>query len=62
MERVAIDLGGRKSLGCVRDATGKILERKRWPTRKLEAYLRTRSVNRDVRGGVLDRGCHAEAP
>src|SRR6185437_4696964 len=48
MEHVAIDLGGRESQVCVRDATGKILEQKRWPTRELESYLRTRPVSRVV--------------
>jgi transposase len=48
MEHVAIDLGGRESQVCVRDATGKILEQKRWPTRELDAYLRTRPPSRVV--------------
>lgn len=48
MEHVAIDLGGRESQVCVRDATGKILEQKRWPTRELADYLRTRPASRVV--------------
>lgn len=48
MEHVAIDLGGRESQVCVRDATGKILEQKRWLTRELGAYLRTRPMSRVV--------------
>ena len=48
MEHVAIDLGGRESQVCVRDATGKILQQKRWPTRELDAYLRTRPQSRVV--------------
>jgi transposase len=48
MEHVAIDLGGRESQVCVRDAAGKILEQKRWPTKELAAYLQTRPASRVV--------------
>jgi len=48
MEHVAIDLGGRESQVCVRDATGRILEQKRWPTRELAAYLQTRPPSRVI--------------
>lgn len=39
MQHLAIDLGGKESQICVRDSTEKILEEKRWPTRKLGEYL-----------------------
>jgi transposase len=39
VKHVAIDLGGRESQICVRDATGAILDEKRHPTRKLEELL-----------------------
>lgn len=48
MEHVAIDLGGRESQVCVRSADGKILEQKRWPTRELGEYLRTRPLSRVI--------------
>jgi transposase len=48
MEHVAIDLGGRESQVCVRDADGQILEEKRWPTRQLGAYLAGRPLSRVV--------------
>jgi transposase len=39
VQHLAIDLGGKESQICVRDSTEKILEEKRWPTRKLGEYL-----------------------
>ena len=39
MQHLAIDLGGKESQICVRDSMEKILEEKRWPTRKLGEYL-----------------------
>jgi transposase len=48
MEHVAIDLGGRESQVCVRAADGKVLEEKRWPTRRLAEYLRGRPSSRVI--------------
>lgn len=48
MEHVAIDLGGRESQVCVRQADGEILEEKRWPTADLGAYLKTRPRSRVI--------------
>lgn len=39
MQHLAIDLGGKESQICVRDATERILDEKRWLTRKLGEYL-----------------------
>lgn len=48
MEHVAIDLGGRESQVCVRAEDGRILEEKRWPTRRLGEYLAKRPPSRVV--------------
>lgn len=48
MEHVAIDLGGRESQVCVRQADGEILEEKRWPTADLREYLKTRPPSRVI--------------
>jgi len=48
MEHVAIDLGGRESQVCVRQADGEILEEKRWRTAELREYLRTRPPSRVI--------------
>jgi len=48
MEHVAIDLGGRESQVCVRQADGEILEEKRWRTADLGAYLKTRPPSRVI--------------
>lgn len=48
MDHVAIDLGGRKSQICVRDASGTIVEEKRCATKELKAYLSTRPLSRVV--------------
>jgi transposase len=39
MEHIGIDLGGRESQVCIRDAEGTILLEKKVPTRELEAFL-----------------------
>jgi transposase len=39
VQHLAIDLGGKESQICVRDSMERILEEKRWPTRKLGEYL-----------------------
>jgi transposase len=44
VEHLAIDLGGKKSQVCVRDAAGQILEEVSWPTRELRRYLSRRPV------------------
>lgn len=48
MEHVAIDLGGRESQVCVRQADGAILEEKRWRTADLRDYLKTRPPSRVI--------------
>lgn len=48
MEHLAIDLGGKESQICVRDSMERILEEKRWPTRKLGEYLSTRPHSRVI--------------
>jgi transposase len=48
MEHVAIDLGGRESQVCVRQADGEILEEKRWRTADLRDYLKTRPPSRVI--------------
>ena len=40
MEHCAIDLGGRESQVCVRDAEGHVLLEQRWETASLPEYLR----------------------
>lgn len=39
MQHIAIDLGGKESQICVRDQTQRILEERRWSTKKLGEYL-----------------------
>lgn len=48
MEHVGIDLGGRESQVCVRDAAGKILLEGRVATTALRAFLKTRPPSRVV--------------
>ena len=48
MDHVAIDLGAKKSQICVRDADGRIVEERRWPTGDLESYLASRPTSRVV--------------
>ena len=48
MQHLAIDLGGKESQICVRDASERILDEKRWPTRKLETYLVTQPPSRVI--------------
>jgi transposase len=48
MDHVAIDLGGKHSQICVRDAAGEILEEKRCKTRELRAYLAGRPTSRVI--------------
>jgi len=48
MEHIGLDLGGRESQVCVRNATGEIVEEARVPTRALGTYLRNRPPSRVV--------------
>jgi transposase len=48
MDHLAIDLGGRESQICVRGSDGRILEERRWPTRRLGAYLAGRPTSRVI--------------
>ena len=48
MEHIAIDLGGRESQICVRNGSGQIVEERRWPTAKLDGYLRKRAGGRVI--------------
>jgi transposase len=48
MEHVAIDLGGRESQICIREADGKIIQEERCQTSKLGQYLRGRPKSRVV--------------
>jgi transposase len=48
MEHIAIDLGGRESQICVRNAVGEIVEERRCPTPGLAGYLTTRPRSRVV--------------
>lgn len=48
MEHVAIDLGARESQICVREANGRIVDEKRWPTAAIEGYLAKRAPARVV--------------
>ena len=48
MNHVAIDLGGNESQICVRAANGQILEEIRWPTTRLEAFLKRQTASRVV--------------
>jgi len=48
MEHIAIDLGGKKSQICVRDAQGKIVEELRCETDWLDEYLKTKKPGRVI--------------
>lgn len=48
MQHLAIDLGGKESQICVRDSSERILDEKRWPTRKLESYLAKQPASRVI--------------
>src|SRR5690348_7054492 len=48
VQHLAIDLGGKESQICVRDSSERILDEKRWPTRKLESYLATQPPSRVI--------------
>lgn len=48
MEHIAIDLGGRESQVCVRDAAGKVVDERRLQTQRLAGYLRQRAPGRVV--------------
>ena len=56
MQHLAIDLGGKGSQICVRDATEKILEERKYPTRRLGEDLAKRLSEPgdpgDIGGGV----------
>jgi transposase len=46
VEHIAIDLGGKESQICVRDAAGAIIEERRCPTTELDAFLVSRPPSR----------------
>lgn len=48
MQHVAIDLGGKESQICVRDAKEKILEERKYPTRRLGEYLAKQAPSRVI--------------
>ena len=48
MQHLAIDLGGRESQICVRDKTERILEEKKYSTRKLGEYLKSQPPSRVI--------------
>ena len=48
MDHIAIDLGGRKSRICIRNAQGVVLEERWWLTSRLGDYLKKRDVSRVV--------------
>ena len=48
MDHIAIDLGGRNSQVCIRNAAGQIVEEKRCPTPGLRAYLAGKPKSRVV--------------
>jgi transposase len=48
MEHIAIDLGGRESQVCVRDAAGQIVEERRLRTELVESFLKKRPAGRVV--------------
>lgn len=48
MEHLAIDLGGRESQICVRNASGEILEQRRVGTREISEYLKKRPPSRVI--------------
>lgn len=61
MEHLAIDLGGRESQICVRDAGGTILEEKRCSTASLKKYLAGRPQSRVVLETCAEAFAVAEA-
>lgn len=48
MEHIGIDLGGRESQLCIRNASGEIVQERRLPTRELPAFLRERPTCRVI--------------
>lgn len=48
MQHIAIDLGGRKSQVCVRDASGNILKEQKVETRTLKTFLKRNSPSRVI--------------
>ena len=48
MDHIAIDLGGRESQICIRDAAGAVLEEERIGTRSLGRYLKQRAPSRVI--------------
>ena len=48
MQHIAIDLGGRESQICVRDQTSRILDEKRYTTKKLGEYLKKQEPSRVI--------------
>jgi transposase len=48
VDHIAIDLGGRNSQVCIRNAAGQVVEEKRCPTSGLRAYLARRPRSRVV--------------
>src|SRR5262245_19829514 len=48
MQHLAIDLGGKESQICVRDATEQILEERRLPTKRLGEYLAKQPPSRVI--------------
>lgn len=54
MEHVAIDLGGRESQVCIRNAETEFVLQRRVRTRELAAFLATRPVSRVVQGSSSD--------
>lgn len=48
MQHLAIDLGGKESQICVRDSSERILDEKRWLTRKLGSYLARQPPSRVI--------------
>lgn len=48
MDHIAIDLGGKKSQICARNADGTIVEEMRWATAQLETYFKQRPPSRVI--------------
>ena len=48
MQHLAIDLGGKESQICVRDAKEKILEERKYPTKRLGEYLAKQPPSRVI--------------
>jgi transposase len=61
MDHVAIDLGGRESQVCVRDASGQILEERRVETSELKTYLAKRPAGRVILETCSEAFCVADA-